>query len=1440
MLRKFWVITGVVLCSMIGSIVFPLLVDAQSSPITIGETAIFSGSDNGNGNLLLVQDAVLNQPGMLQSLSFYVTQTSGNLRLGVYDATGPSGGPGTLKAQTNSFTPVVGWNTANVTTPIQLSPGNYWLAYAPSSNNLHFVVNRSLGTYKSASFTFGSMPSTFPVISEQGVTRWSFYATLNTASGPDTVPPIVALTMPVDGGFVAGLTIITATASDNFGVTGVQFLLDGANFNAEDTIAPYSISWNTALASNGLHTILARARDAAGNVATSTPVSVTVDNLAPTGSVLVNNGATATNSRSVTLSLSASDVHGTVTQMRFSNNGTSFNTALPFAPTASWTLTTGQGTKTVYAQFKDSANNWSSLFTDTIVYDTSAPTISGRSVNTITANSARINWTTNELATSQANYGLTTSYGATTVLDAALVTLHSHTITGLNALTLYHYRIRTKDVAGNETVSSDGTFTTNASPDTIAPSVPTNLLATPISPTEIDLIWAASVDNVGVTGYKIFRDSVQIATTVASSFNNIGLIPSSLYAFATQAFDAAGNVSAPSLIVSTSTLPQLPVDTILPTASITSPIDGAQVSDIVTIMADAFDNVGVAGVLFFVDGSPIGVEDTEMPYGANWDTRTIANGAHILTAQARDVAGNMAMSSGVTINIANVNFFQNEILATGFNLPTNIEFLPDDRLLVAELAGTIKVLPPPYTTPDPTPFLQLNLNIPGYAGFQQGIFDIALDPNFTINHFYYVFYTKDVPNKDRLSRFTANAALNGTVPGSEAILYEDPQTANTEHHGGAINFGNDGKIYFTTGEHFDGANAQNLSNPRGKLHRINVDGTVPTDNPFYDGAGPNWDSIWAYGLRNPFRAYYDSPTDKLYIADVGGNSNNSNEEVDVAVRGGNYGWPDTEGPCLLPCISPLYWYNHNNRDASITGGFIYHGTQFPQSYQGNYFFADYTQNWIRRLTFNTQGTVSGIFNFEPADGSVDGPYGDIVHLTEGPDGALYYVDLGYSDVGGTVGISKIRRVRYLQSNLPPTAIANANPMQGLPPLSVNFSSASSTDPEGQPITYLWTFGDGTISTAANPVHVYVSAGQYTVRLTTSDGVNSTLSTPLIVSVGIPPVGTILSPQDGNFFIAGDVLSYSGDGTDTEDGVLPASAFTWDIDFLHAGHVHPGIHATGIKSGTFIVPVSGHDFSGTTRYRITLTVTDSNGLANIKSVIVWPSKVNLTFNTLPSNLTFYLDGVAQSAPLVYDTLINFQHSIEARNQSSATTTYTFSSWSDGGAQMHTITVPTLAQTYIATYTTTPIITPVTIGETAIFNEDDSGNGGLLLIQDATLAQTAVIQSLSFYVNTMGGDLRLGVYDTTGAGGNPGALKAQTNVFTPTLGWNTANVTIPVQLAAGNYWLAYFPSSNALHFATNFSIGSYKYANVAFGPMPVIFPAIAGSGKTHWSLYGTLSP
>ena len=184
------------------------------------------------------------------------------------------------------------------------------------------------------------------------------------------------------------------------------------------------------------------------------------------------------------------------------------------------------------------------------------------------------------------------------------------------------------------------------------------------------------------------------------------------------------------------------------------------------VTADASDNIGVVGVQFLVDGANVGVEDAIPPYALAWDTRTVSNGAHTLTARARDAAGNSTLSAPVTVNVTNSSSFQNEVLATGLNLPTSMTFLPDGRMLVTELPGKVQVLSPPYTTVRATPFLQLtNVGNDGYAGLQQGIFSIALDPAFAVNRYVYLFYTMRTPNRDRLSRFTVDPTLSGDRPG---------------------------------------------------------------------------------------------------------------------------------------------------------------------------------------------------------------------------------------------------------------------------------------------------------------------------------------------------------------------------------------------------------------------------------------------------------------------------------------------------------------------------------------------------------------------------------------------------------------------------------------------------------------------------------------------------
>ena len=145
---------------------------------------------------------------------------------------------------------------------------------------------------------------------------------------------------------------------------------------------------------------------------------------------------------------------------------------------------------------------------------------------------------------------------------------------------------------------------------------------------------------------------------------------------------------------------------------------------------------------------------------------------------------------------------------------------------------------------------------------------------------------------------------------------------------------------------------------------------------------------------------------------------------------------------------------------------------------------------------------------------------------------------------------------------------------------------------------------------------------------------------------------------------------------------------WNIDFLHDGHVHPGQVIAGSKTGSFTIPTSGHDFEGNTRYRISLTVTDSSGLTTRSGHdLAREGQLDLR-DGAGHGLTLYLDGIARTAPFTVDTLIGFNHAVEARNQTVGNNVYTFASWSDGGAQTHVLQAPSAAQSYTASFTGAP--------------------------------------------------------------------------------------------------------------------------------------------------------
>jgi uncharacterized repeat protein (TIGR03806 family) len=321
--------------------------------------------------------------------------------------------------------------------------------------------------------------------------------------------------------------------------------------------------------------------------------------------------------------------------------------------------------------------------------------------------------------------------------------------------------------------------------------------------------------------------------------------------------------------------------------------------------------------------------------------------------------------------------FSDTVIVTGLTGATAMEIAPDGRIFVCEQTGALRVIKNDKLLPEP--FVMLPVD----SYWERGLIGVALDPNFDKTQFVYLCYVAAKPYPHhRVSRFTARGDV--AVPDSEVILLQgDDQrklggSIPAGHQGGAIHFGKDGKLFIAIGEQTAGAPAQRLDTFQGKMLRINSDGSIPEDNPFYKTAKGKYRAIWATGLRNPFAFAVQPGTGRIYINDVG---DARWEEINDGVAGANYGWPESEGYTINPKHrTPIHAYDHSV-GRSITGGVFYNPPerQFPAEYVGKYFFADYMDNWIRVLDPNDPKNVRVFATGLAAP----------VDLKIGPDGSLY-------------------------------------------------------------------------------------------------------------------------------------------------------------------------------------------------------------------------------------------------------------------------------------------------------------------------------------------------------------------------------------------------------------------------------------------------------------------
>ncbi len=533
------------------------------------------------------------------------------------------------------------------------------------------------------------------------------------------------------------------------------------------------------------------------------------------------------------------------------------------------------------------------------------------------------------------------------------------------------------------------------------------------------------------------------------------------------------------------------------------------------------------------------------------------------------------------------------------------------------------------------------ITLPVDSNGERGLDGVALDPAFATNGYIYLYYTATTPvAHNRVSRFTVVG--DTASPATETVLLDiDPLSSLTQHNGGAIHFGADGKLYIAVGDNQSSANAQDMSTLKGKVLRINPNGSIPTDNPFYATATGNNRAIWLLGFRNPFTFAVQPGTGRTFINDVG---SDFFEEINDGIAGSNYGWPNTEGYTSDPAYrSPLYAYAHgddSNTGCAITGGDFYNPTspQFPSNYVGMYFFLDFCNGWIKTL--------------DPATNAV-ADFAQSIHtypvgLTTGPDGSIYYL------ANGADGVGSLWKISYTGSLAPSIG---SQPQSTL--VSQGYPATFGINASGyQPLTYQWyrnnvIIPDATSASYTTPPTTTADNGaQFKAVVTNSFGQATSNSAVLSVTTAQPPVPTIASPVSGTTWNAGDTIAFSGSATDPQDGALPASDLTWRVDFGHHepgtpnAHFHPFVPSTsGVSHGLFVIPTSG-ETDPDVYYRITLTATDSAGLTTTIYRDIHPNLSTITLASVPSGLLTTVEGRPVTTPYTVQSVVGMTRTIGA--------------------------------------------------------------------------------------------------------------------------------------------------------------------------------------------------
>lgn len=645
--------------------------------------------------------------------------------------------------------------------------------------------------------------------------------------------------------------------------------------------------------------------------------------------------------------------------------------------------------------------------------------------------------------------------------------------------------------------------------------------------------------------------------------------------------------------------------------------------------------------------------------------------------------------------------FTLSLFVDGLALPTDMVFLPNGDLLVAEKGGygqevgaaSVRLIHNGKLRQQPVVTLGVN------AEGDSGLLAMTIDPDFAANGYLYLWYATGPSSlgwsgqeTDRLARLTYNHVTGIADLASHLTLLEGVKW-HRWHNGGGLAFDAGKLLYLSTGDADETQDARNPATLNGKVLRIQPTDSgyrIPAGNPYVNTTGAR-PEVYAVGLRNPFRALFNPGDNTVYVGDVGQKTWEELNRLDAP--GLDLGWKIREGPCYFQsddCTpapglrDPFVAYRHvatsYGAGAAIAGMTVYTGSAFPAEYRNRILFTDFDREWMAMVDPAADGGIRHV-----ATG-----LGGIVDLEQNRN-ALYLLD---------VMRGVIWEMRYTAGgNQAPSAVLSVDRSSGKPPFAVTARAEQVVDPDDLVLAYRWNFGDGAVEETEEPLahHTYMADGTYSLSLQVVDGrgaASTVMQEAITVYSGEFPTITLenLTTPGVERFRAGDAIRYTATRASGTTGLRAEKPYLWSLELHHNEHTHPFLTDVAGSSGVYTIPVESHGET-TIFYRFGLSMFTANGQEIAVYRDLAPDLIEMALRSEPEAATsiMLLDGGTQPVPAQVETIIGTHHSLEAAMVLiHAGGVYSFTHWRLDGAppvaaRSVTITVPANPPAYVAHYT-----------------------------------------------------------------------------------------------------------------------------------------------------------